>query len=364
VIRSVRAFTLGGSTPPEVASARGSFGERRGVLLELRDADGSLAFGEASPLPGFSPETLEDVIDRVSRFSWASLAVPMDLGAVVGERSLAFAIESALLSLGALRAGCSIAFWLSGEDPPPIPCSVLAGSLSDGQLLERASQAISRGATSIKVKANAVEARSSRARLFELRERVGPRAEIRVDFNGTLAVLSESEMMDLFAALAQLNVAFVEEPVSGPALGALGKLAVPWFADESLVDAGQRDVLLLGSAVAGVVLKPSLLGLFGAWNLALQASKRGIGVVVTHAFEGGVGLAAVAELALAVSTLPTSRAPGIDRHAALSRFGVPSPPQLAEGACIGVSSTEARAAFTRAVAGRIAGERPFFEWTR
>jgi predicted kinase len=87
-------------------------------------------------------------------------------------------------------------------------------------------------------------------------------------------------------------------------------------------------------------------------------------VVVSHSFEGSVGLSACAELALALSRCTTARAPGLDRHAALACFELPAPPAvLTSRAEIVAVDADERDAFTAEVRERVARERPFFEWT-
>jgi hypothetical protein len=49
--------------------------------------------------------------------------------------------------------------------------------------------------------------------------------------------------------------------------------------------------------------------------MALAAQRQGLGVIVTHLFDGPVGLAAAAELALSLPTAPW--ACGLDRHPGL-----------------------------------------------
>lgn len=368
MISSVRAFHIGGEAAPEVASARGSFSERHGVLLELCDADGAIAFGEASPLPGFSRESLQDVSNRVVSFPWASLAVPREvaeLGALsIEEASLRFAVEHALMSLSAQQRRSTVAELLADGSPQSIATSVLLGSIADPALLERASGALARRAASLKVKVNARDLEQLRERVLALRAAVGPSVEIRIDFNGTLSGLTREEIVGALEPLAQANIAFVEEPWNGARLLELGVLPLPWFADESLADPALCAALEECAAAGGFVLKPSLLGLLGAWNIGLGAAAEGRQITVSHLFEGSVALAGCAELGLALATTASARVPGLDRHAALACFDLPAPPELASDRAeiTRVSFTE-QEAFIEAVREQVARERPFFEWT-
>jgi L-alanine-DL-glutamate epimerase-like enolase superfamily enzyme len=130
--------------------------------------------------------------------------------------------------------------------------------------------------------------------------------------------LRSDEARQRLAELEALRPQFVEQPTSSAALAELGRCAVPWAADESLQDPQQLAPLLDAAGCVAWVLKPALLGLRRARELALLAQQRGLGVVITHLFDGPVGLAAACELALSLPTVPW--ACGLDRHPGLAAW--------------------------------------------
>jgi L-alanine-DL-glutamate epimerase-like enolase superfamily enzyme len=147
--------------------------------------------------------------------------------------------------------------------------------------------------------------------LGELRAR-WPLLRLRLDANGTLAA---AELSRLFEQFFTLGVELVEEPLAGPALFALPRLAVPHAIDESLAQDVERA---LESAAGAVVIKPATTGLLEARGLALRADRAGKGVILTHLFDGPWALAAVRELAVA---LPFRSLPcGLAEHAALAAY--------------------------------------------
>src|SRR5947208_15721169 len=96
----------------EVVGAHGAverWSERRGLLLRLVDSEGRVAQGEASPLPRYSPDTVEDAAAALARLDWTTLPDAEPGGpalAYLGRaaRALAplgpaarFAVETALL---------------------------------------------------------------------------------------------------------------------------------------------------------------------------------------------------------------------------------------------------------------------------
>lgn len=248
---------------------------RPGFLLRLFDDLGRTGVGEASPLPGRSPDTPADC-----RAALARLPPAMDLPST--PPAACFALETALLDLhGELR----------GE--PPADLCALAGSV------DAARRAVDRGRRAVKVKSLALARKVRRAL---------PDVELRVDVNGAWTL---EEAPARLREAAEIAPAWIEQPVSADDLPALGASPVPIAADESLARRAVRR-RLLGSRVARVwVLKPTILGgIRACLELAREARARGIEVVASHAFEGPVGMRGCHHLAHA---LASPLAAGLDR---------------------------------------------------
>lgn len=309
---------------------------RRGLLLVLSAEDSeAVGLGEAAPLAGFSLETLEDGERALRRVPWADVVVPRELdelfavtAAAAGgarERAARFALETALGSLAAWGRGVSLATFLARREiASAVPRSVLVGRVGEETALERTDRAARAGARSLKLKHSRPDHEATAAFLERVRAvaeaHLGARPALRVDYNGALDV---RDVAPALTTLARAGVELVEEPCRGAALLELGPFDVPWLADESLVDESLRARLLAHPHVGGFVLKPTLLGgLAVSLRIADVARDRGLPVVVTHAFEGPVGLAACAELALALAGREGQRAlaPGVDDHAVSRTF--------------------------------------------
>jgi hypothetical protein len=71
------------------------------------------------------------------------------------------------------------------------------------------------------------------------------------------------------------------------------------------------------------VLKPMLLGLLGALDLALAARAAGLDLVLSHTFDGPRAMAAARSLALALGQ--RRYADGLAAHAALEAWPEPIP---------------------------------------
>jgi L-alanine-DL-glutamate epimerase-like enolase superfamily enzyme len=338
--------------PAATLLVRGSARLRQAVRIRLRDGDGRHGRGEAVPLPGYSRDDAESAEralgELAQRVADGGLAVPdaPSLAAGSGQRAAAqlaavlapfatllsaapsacFALECALVDLLSQRAGVSAATWLAdGRSLQAVPVSVL---LPDDATAAAAAAAVAvaRGHSVLKLKI----ARPDRpqdaedALLAAVRSaadaaclRGAPRARLRLDANGALA---PAEAARRLAALVPHRVELVEEPVAGAALLALPALALPWAADESLADPALAAALLAlppGRRPAALVLKPAQLGLARCLILAQSAAARGLGLIVTHCFDGDLGHAAACALAAALPVPPWPC--GLAPHPGLSR---------------------------------------------
>lgn len=304
-----------------VLTAAGAWRERAGLLVELVGPAGVVGRGEASPLPGFSPDTLEEAEAELRALAWPALDLRAPLApqlrdalAAVRSPSARFAAETALLDLAGRQLGRSVAALLGREEPDRrVPLAALVDDAIE------AATAVARGVRALKVKVGR-DLERDLARLCTIRAAVGADVALRVDANRAFA---RDEAPAWLAALAALAPEYVEEPA--PGFAGLSPSPVPLAADESLLD--ERRWPEIAAACRVVVLKPAALGgLFCALELAARAAEAGLDVVISHLFDGPVALAACAELALALPRPP--RACGLAPHAGLAAWPPLEVPQV------------------------------------
>lgn len=297
-------------------SAIGSWNERASLLVRLGSASGVEGVGEAAPLPGYSPETLEDCERALAALAAEPLlaladeSVPERLGqaarALVPEHLPAarFALETALLDRAARGAGEPLWRLLAARTPEgPGPAAVrlcaLLPSDDPAAALARARELVARevGVFKLKIGPDRLGAAQA-ATLAALRGEHGRRIELRVDANRTLG----DSWRDTARQLAAYEVELLEEPIAAPPEQLAGS-PCPLALDESLqgLDPGGLERCLATSGARAVVLKPTTLGGLGACvQLAAAARARGCDVIVSHTLEGPIGWAACAHLALAL----------------------------------------------------------------
>lgn len=314
------------------AQARQEWPERSGLFLELVST-GRRGWGEASPLPAFSWESLE--MAEAELIGWAT-RLPREIedlesivmaASEVASPSARFAIETALLDLLGQELGQPIhqllGSGLGNREPSPIP---LAHLLPAGRPLEEvvttAERLFERGARLFKVKVGGPDFAAELRLLAALRQRFGDEIGLRLDANQGFLVENLKSRIDALAALAP---ELLEEPL-GKVDGRTQAvdLAAPFALafDETLQDPVLRTLLprllRLGSYRV-VVLKPMALGGFATClELARTAQGAGCATYVSHLFDGPVALGAAAHLAMA---LPGRVLPcGLARHAGLAAW--------------------------------------------
>lgn len=351
-ILSVCSATLtayGGALKPArcgaqgVHNARHRWTSREGLVLTLGDEVGSRGQGEASPLPGYSPDRLPAV--RAALAAWCRQPLPsLDFTAPLlpqvrtvvaaldaGLPAARHAVETALLDLVGHRLGRPVAVLLRPAGPPmPVPLAALLTARQPTTLVAEAEAALDRGIRTLKLKiAAAGEEAADHERLAAVAQATAGRAHLRLDANGALP---PAQLTDRLQALVPYHPELVEEPVSGPDLVRLAWSPLPIAVDESLRWDGVWTWLASPAGVhcRAVVLKPMVLGgILPCLDLAVRAQDLGVATLVTHLFDGPLALAAAAALAVA---LPGERlACGLDRHPGLTAWPVMRLPFLAAG---------------------------------
>ncbi len=320
----------GGTIQQAVGAKADQTADRRGLLLFLRDEAGRVGVGEASPLPGASPDTLSDCEQALLALGevWHPHYFDDDgwppLPSLANLPAARCAFETAYADLWAQRVGpgvrlASVLARGAALTPHRVQLNALCDSLPSAQ------RAVAAGARTLKIKIGGPDFAPELKLLRTLRQGLPPEIALRVDVNGAWTLQAARHHLP---QLADLALQYVEQPVPA-GRGELAQLAlpgVPLAADESLQIPVERAALLHHPSCVAWVLKPMLLGLRGARALALLAAAHGRGAVITHAFDGPVAHAAACELALSLPVAPW--ACGLAAHAGLAAWPGLHPPHL------------------------------------
>ncbi|MEO8901989.1 MAG: o-succinylbenzoate synthase [Polyangiaceae bacterium] len=306
-------------------NARQGWSTRAACVITLTGDDGGTGSGEASPLPGFSLETLSDcqaVLGAVDAKTLPKQLAPgqslleglegATRGLPKGVPAARSALECALLDLWARAAG-KPAWDLIRAPNQGAPTALRVAALLQGEpeeACEQAQAAHARGVRCFKFKigrAGALERELIAVR--RLRATLGPQVQLRLDANQSLSAEQARVQLPRFAPY---DIEYIEEPCTTDELTRLGSLALPVALDESL-----RAHSPFGSlpGVRALVLKPALLGGISACIAWAEAARRsGAEIILSHTFDGPLGLMLSAALALGIGS--DASAHGLDLHGA------------------------------------------------
>ncbi len=291
---------------------------REGVLVRAEAESGAIGWGDAAPLPGFSRESLDDVRRELARCAtdagaWTAVRGGPFLDAFASllsgcSSSTRFAVESALASAAAAEAGVSLGCFLLGREADRCAVNALLASEPEAWA-ERARALAASGFSVIKLKVGRFPMALELA-CFRAAVEAAPDVRWRLDANRAWSALIARGFAQ---EVEGLPIDYVEEPVrAGVAQPEEWPDAVAVAWDETLQEHEPPPVA--PGPVKVWVLKPTLAGgLARAIRLAGEASRRGLAIVFSSAYESGVGVRVLAELAAA-----TGGVAGLDTYRVLA----------------------------------------------
>ncbi len=317
-----RIDLLEGELPSSLAGAAAGLARRAFSVLSLTRGDGTAGVGEASPLPRYSPDSIDEVVEELHRLADGpvradALASPFALLTDVFSahplrcQASRFALETALLDwLGHVR-GEPLHRVVGGDaERRPIPIADLVLAPDATEWPQHVDALVDGGATHLKLKIG-VDLEREVAALREVR-RSHPSLPLRLDGNRRVPL---DTLRREAAALEALELDLIEEPVPPEEWKEALDLPLPFALDETLRDDTLCVRLLETGKIRAVVLKPTVLGgLRASFDAAERAAGFGADYLVSHTFDGPIARAATAELGLA---LQTERAAGLGWHPGL-----------------------------------------------
>ena len=313
---------------------------REGLLLNLSGDDGSQGWGESAPLPGFSKESLDesaqqlrrlalslmgrevtgDWVDRDGAFGW-------EMDRTDPAPSVRFGLETAVWNLYASHVGKGFPELVTPSPRKGVPVTGLIPG-PPANALEEARRMRDAGYRSIKFKVGVRTIAEDIRLVRALAEELGDGISLRLDANRAWDYEAAAQFM---RGVEEIPFQYIEEPLTDP--GRLPELVhefgVPVALDESLIGMEPGD---LGEHPYGraVVLKPTLIGgILSVLRMAGRALHLGMTPVISSAYEGGVGTAALVALAAGIGEYPVPA--GLDTYRTLAEdvldtpLGLPAP---------------------------------------
>lgn len=281
--------------------------EREGLIIRLEDDDGFAGLGEVAPFPGLHHESLPAAAAQVVEMKarWNGCRIPDNLLPLAHGfddwlndahlfPSVRFGLEMALLNLLADRAAQPLAALLDPQFRTAVSLNALfAGDPHDPARDIPALAA--EGYRAVKIKVGRQDLQTEAALVRRVRA-LAPEIAIRLDANRAWSL---PEARQFGRMLEDCRIEYIEEPLRDPA--GFGEFyretSLPLALDETLDGASPHN-FLPPPGTAAVILKPGVIGGFErSCRWAELARRRQLKVVVSSAFESGVGLAALANLA-------------------------------------------------------------------
>lgn len=311
-LESIRLHTRRLRLAAPLATAAGNFEFREITLVQVtirHRGRRQRGFGEASPLPGWTRETVPGIRLAVTRIE-CPLALngidALDHGIPDLDDSpvLRFGIETALLDaltrLAGLSLGQALADFRNTRRAASVAVQCTIGAEPAARCIPALQAAQAAGHTHAKLKVGVTDPESDLARIRSIMAAC-PDLTLRLDANGAWSIDQARCMLD---SLPSDRIEMIEQPVADDRLSRLlarhdgrGPLIA---ADESCADRERIRTLLRSRTLGAIVVKPSVVGgLLPAGKLFATARRHGIEVVISNLMESAVGRRAIAHLATA-----------------------------------------------------------------
>jgi L-Ala-D/L-Glu epimerase len=283
---------------------------QRSVLVRVTSDAGLEGWGNVDPTPGYSAMSAAEVHDTVRRLGPAltgadpfnvrrALAV-MDREAEARYEAIA-AVEMALVDLKARALGVAVHSLLGGRVKDEVAFNAWIGTVPPAQAAREATAWLGRGFRSAKIKVSGAGPEGV-ARVAAVREAVGARMALRVDFNESLR---PAEAVAFIRRLEPYDLTLVEQPISRDDIAGLAEIrrgiGIPLMADESVT--GPASLIEIIRREAADLVKVKVMkqgGLLRTLAMVELAAAAGLRVVIGHGF--GLTLSTLAEAAVASVT--------------------------------------------------------------
>ena len=310
---------------------------RVGFLVSLH-ADGLTGWGEASPLPGWSRNTLLQT-EAALRSALDGLdagdegAIDAVIASLEDAPHARAGLAGAWADTQARRASRTLAEHLIGDTgqlpPPAVSVNALVAAVEPSHVEQAVRDAAGAGFVAVKLKVGSADPAVDVERVRAARAALGRGAELRLDANGAW---DQATALDVLDRVNDCDIAYCEEPVAGiEAIAAVGQRSpIPVAADESIRSEADA-VRALDLGVGILIVKPQALG--GpdvALAIAARAHEAEASVVVTSFMDSAVGVAHALHVAAAAdAAAPRRRAHGLATAEFLAADVAEAPPVVA-----------------------------------
>ncbi|MBE9136130.1 o-succinylbenzoate synthase [Nodosilinea sp. LEGE 07088] len=290
---AVRAYRRQFARP--LKTAHGSWRWREGLLVQLRDSQARVGYGEIAPIPWFGTETVADALAfcQTRGGAWQPGAVPNELSAT--QFGLACALADLTAAIDRAESAVPSDSFANADICGLLPTGAAA--------LAMAHQPIARGHRTLKWKIGVQAMTEEIQWLEQLIEALPHDAQLRLDANGGLSLEQAEQWLTVCDRINAdphvATIAYLEQPLPPDRLAAMQTLAAHYQTaialDESVATLAQLEACWARGWRGVVVVKPAIAGLPQRLQAFCQAHHPR--VVFSSAFETRVGRQAALALA-------------------------------------------------------------------
>ncbi len=280
-----------------------SLQQREGLLIHLVSETGHEGWGDIAPLPGFSRETLAEARQQArlacTRLEGRGYGDEADLRASLLP-SVRFGFDSAYMMLSADFHNTGAGVWLAGETSMVSLSALLAGSTD--ACVAAAQRAVTREYETFKLKVGQGTVEEQVKRIRRVRDVLPSKAVLRLDANRAWSLETARAIAK---ALPDFLPAYVEEPLADITQLMAFYESTGWALalDETLHGMKPDQPLPEIKGVVAWIFKPTLMGALDdiiEWQARAYRSDKV--AIISAAYESGVGIRMLAEIASRIST--------------------------------------------------------------
>jgi len=274
------------------------FYNRQGLIIKIISDEG-FGYGEASPLFGFSPESLKEAsytlegyrsaVVGLEETSFDELISLVDLHSN-GYPSVEFGLDTALYDMFARINGNSLSKFLNPNAYDTIKSNGIVGIHNPGDNF-----------SSMKVKIGKKNLFDELNNLDDLSNSYGDNISFRLDANGSMDL---NRAIRFCKEIERFNIDYIEQPIPKNQLEDLAELRyhtdIPIAVDESLTNFQSAQNIIEFQAADILIIKPTISGRFDEIkNIINLSNSENLRTVITSSLETNIGLSACAHLASA-----------------------------------------------------------------
>jgi len=320
-------------------TSKGIINERKGFILNLKNAKGIIGVGDAAPFPEFGSESFEETEEALTNLK---LELKIDLFNLVESLNenlspfrnlyaLRHGFEQAILNLISKEKNISLNNLLNRESKKEINVNGVIGLLSKEETEKAASKLKAKGFSTIKIKAGRDDFSEDYKCIEIVRNTIGSDVKIRIDVNGKWNFKEANENLN---SLKRFDIEYAEQPVK--TLNEFIELKktnnILLAADESIRTEDDAINFISKKAADVLILKPMMLGgLIPTLNIIDIAEANSIKTVITSSFESAIGRSIAV---FAASTVNDEIAHGLNTLEYFEKDLVPDPYPVINGKII------------------------------